>query len=225
MTRLKERLTTLRQQTELTEDIRAELEFDPAVGNASGADVSVDGAIATLEGVVESLAQKWAVERAVRRVDGVQSVLNDLVVVPPKELAHDDDEIATAVGTVLAWTAGVPGGITVLVVDGTVSLDGTVGYRYQRQAAEDAVRRLVGVKAVDNGIDVATVEAAEELRETIAAAIRRRLGHDQIHVEFDDGVVTLNGTVHSWLERSSAEDAARLTPGVREVADQILVDP
>lgn len=225
MTSLKERVTQIRQDNELTEDIRAELAFDPTVGNATGVTIAVDGEVATLEGVVESLAQKWAVERAARRVDGVQHVLNDLIVVPPKELTHQDGDLADAVTTVLNWTAGVPDGIIVTVVNGTVSLDGTVGFRYQRQAAEDAVRRLVGVRAVDNSLAVATLEAADAIRDGINAAMRRRLGRDAVTASFDDGVVTLSGTVSSWLEKSAAEETARRSPGVRQVVDQITVEP
>jgi osmotically-inducible protein OsmY len=61
--------------------------------------------------------------------------------------------------------------------------------------------------------------------QSIEAAIRRRLGRDAVSVAFDDGVVTLSGTVRSWQEQRTAEDAARLSPGLRDVVDRTTIEP
>jgi osmotically-inducible protein OsmY len=102
--------------------------------------------------------------------------LDDVSVAPAaNRSSRGDDEIALAVATVLDWSEIPAGGISATVDDGRVTLEGTVGFRYQRQAAERAVRRMAGVRAVDNQVQVATTEAAEKMREAIKSSIRRRL--------------------------------------------------
>jgi osmotically-inducible protein OsmY len=101
-----------------------------------------------------------------------------------------------------------------------------VGFRFQKQAAENAVRQLIGVRGVENNLVVATAEAVQDIKKTIGAAIRRRVDHEvAIDVAFDDGTVTLRGTVHSWAERRAVEESARLALGVRSVIDEVRVQP
>jgi osmotically-inducible protein OsmY len=211
---------------ELADEISAELSYDQSIVGADGIDVSTAEGVVTLEGEVDSLAQRWAVERAVRRIAGVRDVNNDLVVLPPAKLSRSDDEIEGAVQTVLSWTATIPGGINATVSNGLVSLEGTVGFRFQAEAAENAVRQLIGVRGVQNNLVVATAEAAQDIKTAIGAAIRRRVDHPaDIEVVFDDGTVTLRGRVNSWAERRDAEESAELAPGVRNVIDEIRVQP
>jgi osmotically-inducible protein OsmY len=226
MARFKERLKEFEQEHELADEISAELSYDPSIVGGDRVDVSAAEGIVTLEGEVDSLAQRWTMERAVRRVAGVRGVNNDLVVVPPADLSRTDDQIENAVQTVLAWTATIPGGISATVAGGWVKLEGTVGFGFQKEAADNAVRQLIGVRGVENNLVVATAEAAEDIKTAIGAAIRRRVDHPvDIAVAFDDGTVTLRGTVHSWAERRYAEDSARLALGVRNVVDEVRVEP
>lgn len=222
---LKAKIKEFEQEHELRDDIAAELTYDPSIV-ADNIEVSTAEGVVTLEGQVDSLAQRWAVERAVRRVAGVTAVNNDLVVLPPRNLSRTDAEIADAVKTVLAWTANLPGGISCSVENGWVTLEGAVGFRFQKHAAENAVRRLIGVRGVSNDIVVATAEAAQDIKQAIGNAIRRRVDHPvDIEVAFDDGTVTLRGTAHSWAERREAEESAQLAAGVRTVIDEVRVQP
>ena len=223
MKTIKEWFQDVANDSDLEEDIRAELAYDLTIGRVGGVDVSVEGGMVTLTGTVYSLAQKWAVEHAVRRVAGVNDLVNDLRVDPPKDVSHSDEEIASAAATVLEWTAGVPDGIDASVKDGLVTLDGTVAVPSDRLAADEAVRRLVGVKDVDNRLVTASADAADDLRGSIEAAIRRRTGGLGITVGYDDGTVTLEGVVRAWAVRSRAEEAARVSPGVKEVVNRIAV--
>ena len=209
---------------DLEEDVRAELAYDPAVGRVGSVDVSVRDGVVAVKGTVYSLAQKWAVEHTIRSVAGIRDVEMDLLVDPPKDVFHSDEEIADAVATVLRWTAGVPDGVQVSVQDGRVTLEGTVGFLSERLAAADAVRPLVGVKQVDNRLVVATVAAADDIRASIEAAIRRRTGAREITVSYEDETVRLGGTARSWAVRATAEEAARLAPGVKDVANRIVID-
>jgi osmotically-inducible protein OsmY len=226
MADFRERVKEFVHEHDLADDISAELAYDRSVVGGDRVDVSVAESVVTLEGEVDSLAQRWAVERAVRRIAGVTGVNNDLVVVPPANLSRTDDQIENAVNTVLAWTATIPGGIDATVAGGWVTLEGTVGFRFQKEAAENAVRQLIGVRGVENDLVVATAEAVQDIKTSIGAAIRRRIDHPvDIEVAFDDGTVTLRGTVHSAAERRDAEESARLALGVRDVVDEVRVEP
>ena len=221
-----ERVKEFVHEHQLADEISEELSYDPSVVGSDKVDVSAAEGVVTLEGEVDSLAQRWAIERAVRRIAGVTDVNNDLVVVPPAKLSRTDDEIENAVNTVLSWTATIPGGINATVANGWVTLEGTVGFRFQKQAAENAVRQLIGVRGVDNDLVVATTEAAQDIKTAIGSAIRRRVDSPvNIEVAFDDGTVTLRGTVHSWAERRDVEDSASLAPGVLHVIDEVDVRP
>ena len=79
------------------------------------------------------------------------------------------------------------------------------------------------MRGVENNLVVATAEAAQDIKTAIGAAIGRRIDHPvDIDVVFDDGTVTLRGTVHSSSERRDAEESARLALGVRDVIDDDL---
>ena len=223
MKTIKEWFQVLADDTDLEEDIRAELAYDQTMGRVGAVEVAVEDGTVTLTGTVYSLAQKWAVEHAVRRIAGVKGLVNELFVDSPKNVSHSDAEIASAAGTVLEWTAGLPDGIEVSVKDGCVTLEGSVAFPSDRLAAADAVRRLVGVKAVDNRLVSASIADADDLEASIEDAIRRRTGGLGITVHYDEGTVTLDGMARSWAVRSRAEEAARVSPGVREVVNRIAV--
>jgi osmotically-inducible protein OsmY len=66
-----------------------------------------------------------------------------------------------------------------------------------------------------------------ELQEQILAALEWEPGVDAagIGVSVNDGVVTLQGTVPTFIQRSTAERTARHLFGVRAVANDIQVTP
>lgn len=139
---------------DLVQNAKTALEYDRSIGHVGSVDVSADDGVVTLTGTVYSHAQKSAVERAVRRAAGVTSVINDLNLDSPKSVFRTDQEIADAASTVLEWTVGAPDGIAISVLDGRVTLEGTVSSPDEQLAAADVVRSLVGVKAIDNRIVV-----------------------------------------------------------------------
>lgn len=63
------------------------------------------------------------------------------------------------------------------------------------------------------------------IQDAVATALRED-GHvraSDVGVEVHDGVVTLLGTVPTWAARNAAQDAAHRVPGVRDVANEIVV--
>jgi osmotically-inducible protein OsmY len=133
----------------LEHDVRAALTFDPIVaGYAIG--VAVEDGVVTLTGYVASLRDAIAAERAVKGVDGVRSIANDLQVKARNE--RTDTDIAREALHRLRNNVAIPLSVQAVVRDGFITLDGTVSWLHQRAAAETAVRYLSGVKGVSNEI-------------------------------------------------------------------------
>ena len=202
-----------------------ELEFDPRV-NAAHIGVSVRQGVVSLNGHVENYVEKYAAERAARRVRGVKAVAEEIEVRLPSDKKTGDDEIAARAVRMLAWDVAVPlGGIQVKVEHGVVTLSGEVDWAYQRAEAEYDVRKLGGVKAVINVIGVRPQINVSDVRAQIRAAFERSadLDADDINVNVTDGKVVLSGNVRSWIEREEAARAAWSAPGVVAVDDQIQI--
>jgi osmotically-inducible protein OsmY len=112
--------------------------------------VTAEDGVVTLTGTVDSLAMKVAAERAVKRVEGVRSVANDLHIRARNE--RTDTDIARDAVHRLRNNISIPVTVQAVVRDGHITLDGTVTWMHQRAAAEIAVKYLAGVKDVSNQI-------------------------------------------------------------------------
>jgi len=216
----------MRTDTELQHAVMEELTWEPSV-DAAEIGVSAESGIVTLSGMVKSLPQKWAAEKAAQRVFGVKAVTDEIVVKLPGDGELSDTEIARAVVNALDWNASVPRGhVKVVVSHGWVNLEGTVRFHYERVAAEYAVRGLIGVKGVTNLISVKPPQTSpKDIKHRIEQAFERAadLDAEMISVEAKDGKVILRGTVDSWAEREQAELAAWAAPGVSRVENEILI--
>jgi osmotically-inducible protein OsmY len=130
----------------IKQDVEAELQWEPSI-NAAAIGVAVKEGIVTLTGKVPTLAEKYAAGRAATRVAGVQAVVNDLEVGLLPEDERSDEEVARSVANALAWNSSVPANrVKAQVSHGWVTLEGTVEWYYQKDAAERAVRHLRGVR-------------------------------------------------------------------------------
>jgi len=141
-----------RTVTQLHDSVRLRLDEDPAIRARDIAVVASDGVI-TLTGFVDSYAEKIAAEQAVKRVRGVRGVANDIEVKLQDE--RTDPEIAKDAVRSLESHTSVPNRVTVTVRHGLVTLEGTVDWMYQKDAAESAVSCLKGVRGVSNWIRIA----------------------------------------------------------------------
>lgn len=215
----------MKTDLQIQRDVAEELRWDPSINEKEIAIAAKDGVV-SLRGTVGSYSEKFAAELAAERVNGVRAVAEELKVQLPGQHVRDDTDIAHAAANALNWDVQVPNeAITATVERGWVTLRGDVDWQYQKEAAEAAVRHLIGVQGVSNFIRLMPVVSNFDVRTKIESALKRsaEVEADRITVETADGKITLKGNVRSWSERRDAERAAWQAPGVREVDDRLVV--
>lgn len=215
----------MKTDMQIKEDVAAELAFDPA-SDATRVGIVVKDGIVTLSGTMTTYVQKWAVERAVRRVAGVRGIALDLEVALAPGHKRNDSEIADAAVRALSWNAALPEGkVRVEVEDGWVRLTGDVDWLYQSRAAERSVETLLGVRGLTNEIQVRTSADSQRIRDQILAAFTRHAHREalRISIDVDHGTVTLKGKVDSMAEHDAALGTANAAPGVARVVDRLAV--
>lgn len=215
----------MKDDSQLQQDILDELRWEPAV-NANEIGVTVKDGIVTLTGHVASFGEKWDAERAAQRVTGVKGLAMEIDVAVGGGSKRTDADIARSVEHVLQWVSFlVYDPIKVLVENGWVTLSGEVQWHYQRQAAKQAVRYLMGVTGVSDQLLIKERVTPVTIKSDIEAALHRRATSDAppIAVSVADNVVTLTGSARNWAERDLATHSAWCTPGVRNVVDNIRV--
>jgi osmotically-inducible protein OsmY len=219
----------MKTNAQLQQDVMNELKWDPSV-KAAEIGVHVKDGVVTLSGYVDTYSKKWAAERTAVRVFGVQAVAVEIQVRVPSSFKRPDESIAQAASNALEWDASVPDDrVKVQVQNGLVTLSGEVDWWYQKNAAEEAVRHLMGVVSVSNGI---TIKPESKLRnvdvkEKIESAFQRNAVLDarRITVETRGSKVILRGSVHSWLEKEQVQWAVWAAPGVSAVESHITINP
>ena len=121
-----------------------------------------------------------------------------------------------------------PPDVGITAKDGAVTLTGFVNTFAEKLAAEKAARRVYGVKAVANEIQV-TPESqrsdAEIARDAVQALRAQTYLSDSIRVTVSGGFLTLEGTVVRQFQRRAAEAAVKYLRGVTGVTNEILVMP
>ncbi|UFW46324.1 MULTISPECIES: BON domain-containing protein [Bradyrhizobium] len=217
----------MRSDREIERDVREELNWDPDL-DAEDIAISVKDGVVTLAGFTRSYSDRLEAERAAKRVAGVHAVANDIEVRLPSIDQRPDPDIARdAIASLKAQLPISYENIKVIVKDGWLTLEGTVEWQYQKTTAENAVRKVKGVKGVTNVISLKPKVEPTDIQRRIQEAFKRNAEVDanRITVETHGSEVILKGTVRSWIEREEAERVAWSAPGITRVEDRIVVSP
>ncbi len=121
--------------------------------------------------------------------------------------------------------------VKVEVQNGIATLSGTVELYEYKADADKRAHKEKGIQAVRNEIEVAGPNLSDqELRTKLGEKLEYdRVGYgnvfDAISLGVENGVVTLGGHALSYPDRDSALAMVSTYPGVRDVVDDIQVDP
>jgi osmotically-inducible protein OsmY len=115
--------------------------------------------------------------------------------------------------------------------NGIATLSGSVNLYEYKADADKTTHKVKGVTAVRNEITVAGSSVSDaQLQKSLSEKLAYdRVGYgnvfDAITLQVQNGVVTLGGHTHDYPNRDSALGLVSTTPGVRDVVDEISVDP
>jgi osmotically-inducible protein OsmY len=121
--------------------------------------------------------------------------------------------------------------IGVAVKDGIVTLSGKVDSYSKKLSAERAAKKVVGVKAVAEDIQIGVSPAFSKTDTEIAQAVISALKwhtsvpDDKIKIKVENGNVTLEGEVEWEYQRLSAKTAIQNLSGVRMVVNLLTLKP
>lgn len=141
-----------------------------------------------------------------------------------------DADIRRDVESELQWDPSIDEKkIGVIVNEGVVTLTGEVSHLAGKWAAEDITKRVSGVRAIANDIQVkiplSGVRTDTDIAEAAANALRWNvsMGGTQIKPVVKDGWVTLSGKASWGFQRTSAESVVRNLIGVKGVTNDIII--
>ena len=142
----------------LVREVRHELVLQPYYGVFDDLSYAVSGSVVTLYGRVTTPALKADAESAVKRIEGVTKVDNQVKVLPPSSM---DDQIRRAEYRAIYSRPGldmyamraVPS-IHIIVEGGHVTLEGSVATPADKTLAGIAANGVSGIFSVDNNLRV-----------------------------------------------------------------------
>src|SRR5437879_4817429 len=141
-----------------------------------------------------------------------------------------DSSIGEDVVFELKWDPKITSNdIAVAVKDGVVTLSGFVSSYMGKDAAEKAAKRVYGVRAVANDVQVKPPSTRTD-PEIAREAVQELENHgfvpkDKTKVTVRNGWVTLEGTVDWQYQKHIAESAVKRLKGVLGITNNIEVKP
>jgi len=215
----------MKSNVELLTEVQNSIKWEPLL---MGAQISVtckDGVV-TLTGAVDNYVKKLEAGKAVMNVPGIKAIADEIVVKFGWWGKKDDAEIATAAAYALKVNWQVPRDkVKVKVKEGWVTLTGALKWNYEREAAQNAMHPLPGIRGITNCIIIKTATDKMVAKCSIEDAISRHASicDEDITVDVMDNTVILTGTVASIYQKSKAAEVAWNTPGVCDVNNNLLV--
>ncbi len=218
---------------DLQDDVTRALADDPATAEYNNVRCTVADGVATLDGTVQSWAEKELVLHVLQGIRGVHRISADGLTIHRGKVFNSDEEITIQIEQRLNWDIRVNSALVhVRTLSQNVYLTGKVGTADEK-ARIVAIAYQTGAAHVDaRDLDVAYWALGPELRRdkfayktdgAIADAVRDTFRYDprvlssEALVSVREGVVTLTGTVSNLLAKRAAEQDARNVVGVWDV--------
>jgi len=143
-----------------------------------------------------------------------------------------DADLKRDVQSELAWDPAVRSTqIGVAAKDGVVTLTGHLETYAEKHAAERALRRVSGVKAIALELDVRLSPEHRRSDTDIATAAEQALKWntlvpvDRVRITVDKGWITLQGELEWDYQRRSVEKVIRPLMGVLGISNEIVIKP
>ncbi|MEO8764284.1 MAG: BON domain-containing protein [Ginsengibacter sp.] len=217
----------MKNNAELQKDVQDAIKWEPLL-NAAEIGVTVKDGVVTLTGVVDTYTKKTEAEDAAKNVAGVNAVVEKIEVKFSGSFGKkDDNEIADEVLNAFKWNWQVPNDkVKVKVENGWISLEGELEFNYQRDAAKDAVKNLLGVIGVSNNITIRSTYEEKVEKADIESALKRNwsIYDNDIDVTVSGHKATLTGIVDSLYQKEEAGRIAFKAHGVWSVDNELIVD-
>jgi osmotically-inducible protein OsmY len=216
----------MKSNAELQQDVQDAIKWQPLL-NAAEIGVTAKDGVVSLTGVVDSYAKKTEAEDAAKNVAGVTALVEKIEVKYPSSYSKTNAEIANEVLAALKarWDVAADK-VKVKVEAGWVTLTGELHWHYQKEAAEDAIKSLMGVIGVSNNITIKSESMESVEKAGIESALKRNWAFfdNDIHVKVSGHRATLTGTVDSMYQKDEAGTIAWNAPGVWSVDNELVVD-
>ena len=158
-------------------------------------------------------------------------ILGAILFLPqPLQAAADQQDVAGAVRAKLGKSQYKDVQVSV-DANGGATLAGTVSLYEFKADADKAAHKVKGVTAVRNEIQVAGPDVPDsQLQKSLLEKLSYdRVGYgnefDAITLNVQNGVITLGGHAHDYPSRDSALALVATTAGVKDLIDEIEVDP
>jgi hyperosmotically inducible protein len=147
-----------RMQDRISREVFHELVMLPQLTIFDNLQYKVDGNKVTLMGQVQDAILKDSAEKVVKKIEGVESVNNQIEILPP---SSNDDRIRRQVARALfnderlfRYSMGSVPPIHIIVKNGHVTLEGVVNSQSDKDAATVRANGVPGVFSVENHLQV-----------------------------------------------------------------------
>jgi hyperosmotically inducible periplasmic protein len=238
------------QDAYLTSKVKIQLMKADGITNAMSINVDTLDSVVTLQGKVETAAEREKAAQEARGVKGVKEVRDMLAVVPKsakEQVNASDDQIQKRIETVFEQDAALKeSSIKVASVNkGNVVLSGKADTLSSHQRAITDARGVPGVRKVASEIQSpdklgdkeiwsdepsTAAQAKSSASDTwVTTKVKTKLLAEpglnplKINVDTRDGIVTLFGNVNSANDRTVAEQQTRKIDGVKSVQNELQV--
>jgi osmotically-inducible protein OsmY len=220
------KINKMKTNEQLQKDVLEAIKWEPLLTAAEIGVIAKDG-IVTLTGTVNTYGKKSEAEDAAKNVSGVKAVVERIEIKSASSFNKTDADIAKEIISAFKWNWQVPDDkVKVKVEKGWVTLEGMTEYNYQREAAKNAVVRLIGVSGVSNDITIKSDSADSVEKVAIERALGRNwsINGEDITVKVKGHNVTLTGTVGSIYQRDEAGRIASSERAVWSIDNELTVD-